>query len=255
MVHAAEDGGPTLLLLDVSEEELRNDLATAESPERSGLFRLIVESETAGGEAPWSLLVADVAFDSSASDIACLETLGRLAQEARAPFIAAARPSLFGCSGFDRPRVDPTEWSMGEEDSARWQAFRKSAAAAWIGLAAPRVLMRLPYGARTDPVDDPSFEEVGEDWSHRDYLWGNPAFACAALILAGGELDLDDLPAHFRDGALQPCAETLIGERAAERMLSHGPMPLMSYKNRAAVRLLRLQSVADPPTSLPGVGH
>ena len=65
--------------------------------------------------------------------------------------------------------------------------------------------------------------------------------------------NLDDLPAHFRDGDMQPAAETLIGERAAERMLSHGPMPLMSYKNRPAARLLRLQSVADPATSLPGI--
>lgn len=255
IVNTAEEGGPTILLLDVSEEELRHDLAGAATLEASGLFRLIVESETAGGEAPWSLLAGDLTFDASASDIGCLQSLGRLAQQAGAPFMAAAHPSLFGCPGFDRPRVDPTEWKIDEQADAGWQALRGTRAASWIGLAAPRVLLRLPYGERTDPVDDdPPFEEVVADWSHRDYLWGNPAFACVALVLAGEGLDLDDLPAHFRDGGMQPCAEALIGERAAERMLSRGPMPFMSYKDRPAARLLRLQSLADPPTALPGVG-
>jgi predicted component of type VI protein secretion system len=253
LVNAAEEGGPTILLLDVSEEEVRNDLARAGSPERSGLFRLIVESETAGAEAPWSLLVGDLGFGADAADVECLSALGALAQEAGAPFLAAARPSLFGCPGFDR-RVDPTAWAPSAEDAARWQVFRKTSAAQWIGLAGPRILMRLPYGELTDPVDDdPPFEEVGRDWNHECYLWGNPAFACATLVLAGRELDLDDLPAHFHERAMQPAAEALIGERAAERMLSHGPMPWMSYKDRPAARLLRFQSVADPATSLPGI--
>lgn len=255
MVNAAEEDGPSILLLDVSEEEIRNDLANNETLERSGLYRLLVENQSGAGEAPWNLLVGDLFFDAGVRDIACLEALGSLARQAHAPFIAAARPSLFGCSGFDRPRVDATEWSMDEGDAARWKQFRMSAAATWVGLAAPRILLRLPYGERTDPVDnDPPFEEVGDSWSHENYLWGNAAFACAAGVLAGGELDHADLPAHFRDGAMQPCAETLIGERAAEQMLSHGPMPFMSYKDRPAVRLLRLQSLADPSTSLPGVG-
>jgi type VI secretion system protein ImpC len=254
IVNAVEDGGPTILLLDVTEEELRNDLSRAASPDRSALFRVIVESETAGGEAPWSLLAADLSFGTDTTDLACLDSLGRLAQAAGAPLLASAHPSLFGCSGFDRPRVDPTGWSVDEDAAARWAAFRKAPPASWIGLAAPRVLLRLPYGERTDPVeDDPPFEEVGDDWSHGDYLWGNPAFAVMTLVLGDGGQDLEDLPAHFHDNAMQAAAEAWVGERAAERILSSGPMPWLSFKDRPAARLLRLQSVADPATSLPGI--
>ena len=252
IVNAVEDGGPTILLLDVTEEELRNDLSRAASPDRSALFRVIVESETAGGQAPWTMLLGDLSFGTDTADIACLDSLGRLAQEAGAPFIARALPALFGCPGFDRKRVDATEWSVDAEDAERWQAFRKTAAASWIGLAAPRVLLRLPYGKRTDAADEP-FEEVIDDWNHAHYLWGNPAFAVATMVLGEGQLDLDDLPAHYHESALQAAAEAYVGERAAERILSSGPMPWMSYKDRPAARLLRLQSVADPATSLPGI--
>ncbi len=72
----------------------------------------------------------------------------------------------------------------------------------------------------------------------------------------GDVLQIGDLPAHTYqvDGEtqLQPCAEVCLTERAAESILSRGLMPLMSYKNRNAVRLIRWQSLADPAAALAG---
>ena len=46
----------------------------------------------------------------------------------------------------------------------------------------PRVLGRLPYGAKTDAIDGFAFEELASTNDHDGYLWGNPALVCAELI-------------------------------------------------------------------------
>ena len=151
--------------------------------------------------------------------------------------------------------------------SKRWQALRESAAAPWIGLALPRVLLRLPYGPQTNPVERFEFEELSPGRDHEAYLWGNPAFACAMLIGTafaergwsmepGDHLDIEDLPAHTYEEAgeskMKPCAEVCLGERAGTAILDRGVMPLLSYRNRNAARLMRFQSLADPPAGLRG---
>ena len=64
----------------------------------------------------------------------------------------------------------------------------------------------------------------------------------------GQGLDIGDLPTHtYQEGGemkLQPCAEVLLGDCAAEAILSQGIMPLLSYPNRNAVRLGGLRTLA-----------
>jgi type VI secretion system protein ImpC len=43
-----------------------------------------------------------------------------------------------------------------------------------------------------------------------------------------------------------------MGESAGETVLRQGLMPLLSYRNRNRVRLLRFQSIADPARPLLG---
>ena len=99
-----------------------------------------------------------------------------------------------------------------------------------------------------------AFEEIPTDHAHEDYLWGNGAFA-AALVLTraylgasdGFEGEIGDLPAftymEHGEPTLKPCAEFCMTERAAAEALARGIMPLVSYQNRNAVRLIRLQSI------------
>jgi len=60
---------------------------------------------------------------------------------------------------------------------------------------------------------------------------------------AGAIREIDGLPAHLyrEDGEpqLKPCAEALLTEGAANAMLDRGLMPLVSLKDRDAVRLVR----------------
>jgi type VI secretion system protein ImpC len=260
-----------LYLLDVSRDELAADVKTAgKNLENSGLYRLLVEQgpRMLGGES-WSLLVGDYRFGPTLEETGLLAALGAIASHAGGPFLAEALPELLGCSSLpDCPSPDnwqEPEWEAGQQ----WQALRESRIAPWIGLAVPRLLQRLPYGQKSDEIDSFQFEEIGGDpkREHEAFLWGNPAYGCAMLIgmaylqrgwdmEPGDLLDIEDLPAFtFMDDEekhLMPCAETLLSERTGEAIIDRGLMPLLSYRNRNAVRVLRFQSIASPAKALAG---
>jgi type VI secretion system protein ImpC len=238
------DGELQLHVLDISAEELRAD--------PQALRQVLAERPGADGE-PWSLLCCLHAFGTADSELHALSVLGALAAQAQAPLIAAAAPAL--ASG-----------TTPDQDAA-WRQLRASAQARWIGLALPRILLRLPYGKGTDPVAAFAFEETDGAPDHEHYLWGAGSLACATMLgrafqdngwdmTAGDVLDLDDMPAHVvrKDGEaqLQPCAEILLGESARDALLALGLMPLLSHKQRAAVRLARSQSIASPAQALAG---
>jgi predicted component of type VI protein secretion system len=163
---------------------------------------------------------------------------------------------------------DPREWRLPADDVFEgWRELRESLIAPWIGLTLPRMLLRLPYGKATDRVGDFEFDELGAARDHERYLWGNGAFACALLLgrsfvsrgwdmEPGDELDVEDLPAHTYteddEKRLQPCAETNLNDRAGQALLERGLIPLLSYKNRNAIRVMRVQSVAEPAQPLAG---
>jgi predicted component of type VI protein secretion system len=147
-----------------------------------------------------------------------------------------------------------------------WRALRSSDAAPWIGLAAPRVLLRLPYGKGSDPIAAFAFEEIPGAPVHDEFLWGNPALAVALLIgraftargwdfEPGDEREIGDLPAYtyLQDGerVLQACAEHYLGEQGGQSLLDTGLMPVISHHHRNAVTVMRFQSVAEPPGPLP----
>ena len=258
-----------LYLLDIPRDELAEDIeATRGRLEESGLYRLLVEKGvgTPGGE-PWSVLVGDYTFTTEAEDLSLLAALGAIGSRAGGPFLAAADAGMLGCRSLvETP--DPRDWEIEDARAEEaWRALRQSSVAPWIGLAHPRILLRLPYGKDSDALDSFEFEELGQEREHESYLWGNSAFACTMLIATayqsngwtmepGDYLDMEDLPAHtFKDEdetGMMACAEVFLTERAAEAMLDRGLMPIISYRNRNAVRLMRFQSIAEPRKALAG---
>jgi type VI secretion system protein ImpC len=259
-----------LLLLDATRDELAQDIqAHAADLSQSVLHRHLCGPQT---EAPdgkgWSLLVSDLAFGAGRDELQLLAVLGAMAGRAGAPLLAAARPSLLGCDNVAQ-LADPKTWpAPATESAAFWTALRQSAVAPWIGLALPRILARQPYGKGSDPITAFAFEELAPR-THEGYLWGSPVFALAllagrAFMEAGWNMDLTagldigDLPSHsFRDAEgesqQQPCAEVAMSEPAGEAVLRLGAMAILSYRNRNAARLLRWQSIAEPPAPLQGL--
>jgi type VI secretion system protein ImpC len=263
------DSSLQLWLLDVSQEELSADLRSPESLEKSGWHRILVEQPGLSPEpAPWAAVAGLYTFGRKVEDVALLARLGRVAELARAPFLAAASPDVVGSPGFGRA-PDPDDWDDGGPEgpaSQIWTTLRELSSARSLGLAAPRFLLRLPYGKDTEPAETVAFEEMPEGSDHEGYLWGNPALACLALLgqafsrdawdfRPGSIQDVPGLPIHvYEDGEsrIKPCAEAILSPRAAERLLDAGVMPLLSIPGRDAVRLARFQSLAIPPASLAG---
>ena len=258
-----------LYLLDISKAELTADLGATDNMRSTGIYKLLVEQivETFGGE-PWAVLAGNYIFDNSHEDAELLGCIAKIAKASGAPFITAANDKVLGCESLAKT-PDPVDWQKlhGAEQSQAWQALRKLPDAAYLGLALPRFMLRLPYGADTDPIEQFEFEEMPSEPDHNYYLWGNPSFACVYLLaqafthhgwnLRPGIIqDIEGLPLYIYkeegESRVKPCAEVVLTERAAEIILDKGIMPLLSFRNQDIIRLARFQSIADPLASLAG---
>ncbi|MCP4116420.1 MAG: hypothetical protein GY737_13620 [Desulfobacteraceae bacterium] len=264
LVYRAEtDALLKVYLLDMTKAELASDLKGADDLQTTAVYGLFVEQAlgTPGGE-PWAVLAGNYTFDQTREDAGILGRMAGIGRLAGAPFIAGAHGRMLGC---DSPADFPP--AADEEDAQAWKALRKLPEASYLGLAVPRFLLRLPYGADTDPVTYFDFEELSPVPGHDHYLWGNPAFACTLLLaqsftrfgwnLRPGVIpEIQGLPLHVYkkhgEFVTKPCAEVLLTERAMEKILDLGLMLFISYKNQETVRLARFQSLADPLTQLAG---
>jgi type VI secretion system protein ImpC len=252
LVNKSETG--TLLkirVLNATKQELSKDLEKAVEFDQSALFKKVYEEEYGMfGGAPFGSLIGDYEFGKHPQDIALLEKISNVAAAAHAPFISAASPELLNLESFtqlDDPRdlakiFDTTEY-------AKWRSFRESEDSRYVGLAAPHILMRLPYGQETAPVEAFRFEEDVDGTNHVKYLWGNAAYAfatrltesfakynwCASIRgVEGGGL-VEGLPTHtFKtddgDIALKCPTEIAITDRREKELSDLGFIPLVHCK-------------------------
>ena len=171
-------------LMSVSKKELLNDLETAVDFDVSVLFKKVYEEEygTFGGN-PYSVLIGDYYFGRHPQDVALLERISKVAAAAHAPFIAASSPALFDMKSFTELGV-PRDMSKIFESAelVTWKAFRESEDSRYVALTLPRYLSRLPYGAKTVPVDQFSFEEDVDGKDHDKYLWANASYQLGLRI-------------------------------------------------------------------------
>jgi len=171
--------GLKIKVLNVSKKELLRDLQRAPEFDQSALFKKIYEEEFGiFGGSPFAGIVGDYEFGRGPEEIELLEKISNVAAAAHAPFISAASPEMFNLDSFtqlDAPRdmgkvFDTTEY-------AKWKSFRASEDSRYVALTSPRILMRLPYGKETKPVEGFGFEERVGGTDHSKYLWGNAAYA------------------------------------------------------------------------------
>jgi type VI secretion system ImpC/EvpB family protein len=246
------DGPLQLHLFDTTREELIADVVAANGAlAHMGLYRALVDRwRNVPGAEGWSVLSALIDFSPSEADMALLAAMGIIAAEAGAPLLAGGSVSLANDDA---------------GASADWNALRRSKIAPWIGLTAPRVLLRMPYGKTSDPIESFAFEELAGPPAPNELLWVSASLA-ATLLLGrgfnergwemepGDEREIADLPAYTftRDGEreMQPCAEQMLTESQIDRMIKAGLIPVASHRNRNAVTIVRFQSIADPPAAL-----
>jgi type VI secretion system protein ImpC len=254
-------------VMNVSKKDLLRDLQRASEFDQSQLFKKIYEEEFGvfGGD-PFAAIVGDYEFGKHPEDLELLEKVSNVAAAAHAPFLTAAAPQLMNMESFtqlDQPRdiakiFDTTEY-------AKWKGFRQSDDSRYVGLCVPRVLMRLPYGRDTAPVDAFNYEEGVDGTDHSKYLWGNAAYAmgarltnafalygwCAAIRgVEGGGL-VEGLPAHtFRtdegDVALKCPTEIAITDRREKELADQGLIPLVHCKGTDKAAFFSVQSTNKP---------
>ena len=173
-----------LRLLNVSKKDLLKDLEGAVDHDMSILFKKVYEEEygTFGGH-PYSLLIGDYQFGRHPQDVALLERLSKVAAASHAPFISAASSALFDLKSFTELGV-PRDLSKIFESAelAGWRSFRESEDSRYVGLVLPSYAARLPYGAKTLPVEGFNFEEEVDGSDHSKYLWANSAYQLGLRI-------------------------------------------------------------------------
>jgi len=254
-------------ILNASKKDLLRDLQRAAEFDQSAMFKKVYEEEFGifGGE-PFGALIGDYEFSKHPEDLELLEKVSQVAAGAHAPFLSAASSELLNMSSFaalDQPRdiakiFDSTEY-------AKWKSFRQSDDSKYVCLACPHILMRLPYGRDTKPIDGFNYEEGVDGTDHSKYLWGNAAYAlgtrmtqafakygwCVAIRgVEGGGL-VEGLPSHtFRsdegDVALKCPTEIAITDRREKELADQGLVPLVHCKGTDKAAFFSIQSCNKP---------
>lgn len=240
-----------LRVLNISKKELGKDLEKAAEFDQSALFKKVYEEEygTFGG-APYGALVGDYEFGRNPQDIGLLEKISNVAAAAHAPFLAAADPGLMGLESFtDLPNPRDLAKKFETPDYVKWKSFRESEDSRYVGLTLPRVLIRLPYGPDTVPIETFNFKEDVDGTDHSKYLWSNAAYAmatrltdsfakygwCATIRGVEGGGKVEGLPTHtFKTDegeiAMKCPTEIAITDRREKELSDLGFMPLVHCK-------------------------
>ena len=256
-------------VMNVSKQELGKTLKRYKGTawDQSPLFKKLYEEEYGqfGGE-PYGALVGDYHFDHTPPDVELLGELSKVAASAHAPFITGASPSVMQMESWQElanPR-DLTKIFTTPEYAA-WRSLRESDDARYLALCMPRFLARLPYGAKTSPVDEFDFEEDTAGATHAKYSWANAAYAmavnvnrsfktygwCSRIrgIESGGAVE--NLPTHSfpsDDGGVDmKCpTEIAISDRREAELSKNGFLSMIHRKNSDFAAFISGQSLQKP---------
>jgi type VI secretion system protein ImpC len=256
-------------VMNISKKELHRTLRRYKGTgwDQSPLFKKIYEEEYGqfGGE-PMGCLVGDYHFDHSPPDVELLGEMAKISASAHCPFITGAAPSLMQMDSWQE-LANPRDLTkiFQATDYAPWRSLRESDDSRYLGLAMPRFLSRLPYGAKTNPVDEFDFEEETNGADHSKFSWANSAYAMAVNInrsykyygwgtsIRGVESGgaVENLPCHTfptDDGGVDmKCpTEIAISDRREAELAKNGFMPLLHRKNSDFAAFIGAQSLQKP---------
>src|SRR5499427_4408037 len=235
--------------------------------DQSPIFKKVYEEEYGqfGGE-PFGCLVADYYFDQTPPDVELLGEIARVSSAAHTPFIAGTSPTVMQMATWQE-LANPRDLTkiFTTPEYASWRSLRESEDSRYVGLCMPRFLARLPYGAKTNPVEEFDFEEDTAGADHSRYTWANSAYAMAVNINRSFKLygwcsrirgvesggAVEGLPVHTfptDDGGVDmKCpTEIAISDRREAELAKNGFMPLLHRKNSDFAAFIGAQSVQKP---------
>jgi type VI secretion system protein ImpC len=256
-------------VMNVSKKDLGRTLKKFRGTawDQSPTFKQIYEEEYGqfGGE-PYGVLIGDFEFDHGPQDVQLLGDIAQIAAASHTPFIAAAAPTVMGMDSWNE-LANPRDLTkiFGTPEYAAWRSLRESEDSRYIGLCMPRFLSRLPYGEKTEPVEEFHFEEDVEGADSSKFCWSNAAYAMATNITrsfklygwcsrirgieSGGAVEgLPTFTFPTDDGgvAMKCPTEIAISDRREAELAKNGFMPLIHKKNSDFAAFIGAQSLQKP---------
>lgn len=252
-------------VLHATKEELLDDFEFSAEIIQSGFYKHVYSSGYGqfGGE-PVAAVIGDYAFNNTTPDMKLLRYLSSVGAMAHAPFISSASPTFFGLNSFtELPQIKDLYAVFEGPAYAKWRSLRESEDSRYLGLTAPRYLLRLPYSPTDNPIKTFNYhEDVTSD--HDDFLWGNTAFLLASCMtdsfaryrwcsnIIGPENGgaVQDLPMHLFESMGQIQAkiptEVLITDRREYEMAEEGFITLTMRKGSDNAAFFSANSVLKP---------
>lgn len=252
-------------LIHATKEELLEDFEFAPEIVQSGFYKHIYSSGYGqfGGE-PVAAVVGAYEFKNTTPDMKLLQYVSAVGSMAHAPFLSSVAPQFFGLNSYTELPTIKDLYSVFEGPAyTKWRALRESEDSRYLGLTAPRVLLRLPYSPTENPVKSFCYEEDVRH-RHEDYLWGNTAFLLACSLTdsfskyrwcpniigpqSGGAVK--DLPVHLYESLGQIQAkiptEVLITDRREYELAEEGFISLTMRKDSDNACFFSANSVQKP---------
>ncbi len=261
-------------ILSVCKNELAEEFNNASDFTQTTLYRhvYVEEYDTPGGE-PIAAMIADHEFGSDQQDVNLLQNIANVAAATHCPFIAAAGPAFFNKNSIaDIAKIDDLDNYLQRAEFIRWQSFRNSANARYIGLTLPRFLLRQPYG-RFNPTRNFYYPENVIANNADKFLWAKANFAFAANMLqsfknngwlvnirgpeSGGKVTNLPLFQFPRQNTLETKipTEMLIPETLELALAEQGFIPLSYYKNSDHACFFSANSCQQPQQYLEPQAH
>ena len=252
-------------ILSASKDELLTDFEDSPEIVKSGLYKHIYTAEFGqfGGQ-PVAAMIASYEFGAGAQDVKLMQYMSTVGAISHAPVIASAGPQMFGVEKYeDIANLKDLQSIFDGPKYAKWNSFRETEDARYLGLTVPRFLLRVPYGPDTVPVKAFNYQE-GADGKTSNYLWGNASFAFATKLTdsfakyrwcpniigpqSGGAVE--NLPIHTYEsmGQLQSKipTEVLVSDRREYELADQGFIALTMRKGSDNAAFFSANSVQKP---------
>lgn len=252
-------------VLHVTKAELLEDFEFAPEITQSGFYKHVYSSGFGqfGGE-PIAAVLGAYEFKNTTPDMKLLNYVSAVGAMAHAPFLSSVSPEFMGLKSWtELPNIKDLYAIFEGPAYTKWRALRDSEDSRYLGLTAPRFLLRQPYSATENPIKSFNYaEDVSH--SHEHYLWGNTAWMLASNIAdsfakyrwapniigpqSGGAVK--DLPVHLYESMGQIQAkiptEVLITDRREFELAEEGFITLTMRKNSDNAAFSRLTAFRNP---------
>ncbi len=269
LVHQSETGQTLQIrVMNAKKQELAKDLENAVEFDMSETFKKVYEDEYGIlGGTPYGMMVGDYDYDLKRSpDIKMLQNLAGVAAAAHAPLVTNVSAKSFNMDRFSE-LSNPRDLAkiFSSVDYAPWQSFRESEDSRYVAMTLPRVLARLPYGERFNPITEFNFEENVDGTDHDKYQWMGSAWTYATRITdafskhgwmartrgveGGGKVEglpVHTFPTDDGDVAMKCPTEVGITDRREKELSDLGFLPLIHCKGKDFAAFMGAQSTQKP---------